>query len=101
MKTFKSISEFKRILAVGDKLKITRRGQELSLLEVSKVRSTCFAVAMQKEGGFITNAWVDFPKARDCEIIDGKLVIPDNWSMKGDSEKPKPINPKFVIEFAA
>ena len=86
---FKTITEFKRILEVGDKLNIVRRGKDLGVLTVTKAQSGSFAVGIQKEGGWVQNSWLDYPKAANCQIKNNALIIADSWIMKGDTKAPE------------
>ena len=90
MKTFKTVSEFKKVLSVGDKLhavnhtKVIGRDEnqkviygdfDLGVREVSIKQSNSFALKTTRSDGKIVDSWCDYPKASQSKIDGNKIVI--------------------------
>jgi hypothetical protein len=90
MKTFKTVSEFKKILSVGDKLhaihhaKIIGRDEngkviygdiDMGIRPISIKQSNSFALKTTRTDGKEVDSWCSYPKASEAKIVDGKLTI--------------------------
>ena len=76
MKSFKSLAEFKRVLAVGDRVKIVLRGAAQPETTVTRAQSNCFAVERTRDGKK-QDSWVNYPKAANAVIENDVLIITD------------------------
>lgn len=90
MKTFKSLSEFKRVLHVGASVNnifhhaILGRGEDGKAIygeldrgsrPVSIVQTNAFALKTEKSDGSIADSWCYFPKASNCEVVNNNTLI--------------------------
>jgi len=94
-KTFKTISEFKKKLEVGDYLNtifhcvfngrdedgcIIYKSETKGIRKVSIKQTNSFALETTKKDGTITDSWCDYPKAKDCIIVDNRLEIYEDYT---------------------
>ncbi len=90
MKTFKSVSEFKKVLAIGDRLHAVNHTKlvgyddnkkpiygdfDMGIREVSIKQSNSFALKTVRSDGKVVDSWCSYPKASDCKIENNVLVI--------------------------
>ena len=122
VKTFKTLAEFKRQLAVGDKLSCTfhqvfagrdDNGAPLwkdefrVAREVAVVQSNAFALRTVNTTTGETNlSWCHFPRARECRVENNRLIIlhTDTRNFRGAWDSPEfsrlPLIPLLSYEFA-
>jgi hypothetical protein len=77
-KTFKSISEFKKNLAVGDSVHCYNHIQkkDMGIRKVSIVQTNSFALATPQAGSNeVKDSWCDYPKASMVKIEDNVLTV--------------------------
>ncbi|NJO63171.1 MAG: hypothetical protein HC836_34620 [Richelia sp. RM2_1_2] len=90
MKTFKTVSEFKKILATGDKLHAVHhmefdgrdeqqkpiwKDKDLGIRVVTIKQTNSFALATTKKDGSICDSWCGYPKASEAKVENNKLTI--------------------------
>lgn len=88
-KTFKTLAEFKRVLAVGDRVncirhtytgrdengKLIRSEVDTGIREVSIKQSNSFALKTTQTTGKVVDSWCEFPKASMAKVEDNVLTI--------------------------
>lgn len=77
-KTFKTLAEFKRVLAVGDKLHCMNHvlNKDMGIREVSIKQSNMFALKTPNTNGGFQDQWLEYPKASSVRIEnDNTLVV--------------------------
>jgi hypothetical protein len=89
MKQFKTVSEFKKVLSVGDKLHTTFhkafagrdesgkplfKDEDKGVREVSIKQTNSFALKTETTKG-TQDSWCSYPKASEAKIEGDKLVI--------------------------
>jgi hypothetical protein len=84
MKTFKSLTEFKRVLAIGDTVDITLHGQK-TRYSITKAQKNDFAVGYRRGDGSLGNSWTTYPLARHCIVENNVLMF---LNPKKPNEKP-------------
>jgi hypothetical protein len=90
MKQFKTLSEFKKVLAVGDKLACTwhmahdgrdengqmkYKSEERPVREVTIKQTNAFTLKTEKTDGEVVDSWCYYPKASECKVEDNVLHV--------------------------
>lgn len=110
MKTFKTVTEFKKVLAKGDKLHTMFHlhfvgrdpetmqpiytDEDRGVREVSIRQSNSFALKTTHPSGKVDDAWCSYPKASEAEVFDNTLVIYE--TNPRTNERYKVLTYKFV-----
>jgi hypothetical protein len=109
-KTFKTVSEFKSVLAIGDKLhtiyhldhigrdekgNVIYGDKDMGVREVSIKQTNSFALKTFKPNGSYSDSWCDFPRASMSVVKDNTITLMQ-YDTRGFSGAMSPKNPEFV-----
>jgi hypothetical protein len=93
----KNLAEFKKQAKIGVKLnsifhkEFSHREESGKVVykdilkeprEVSIVQSNAIALKTKKSDGTITDSWFAFPKAKECDFVDGKMIVYEDEDKK-------------------
>lgn len=93
----KNLAEFKREAKIGAKLnciwhrefshreesgKVVWKDKLREPREVSIVQSNAIALKTTKTDGSICDSWFQFPKAKECDFQDGKMIVYEDESKR-------------------
>jgi hypothetical protein len=121
MKQFKTVTEFKKVLSVGDQLKCTYhmafagrdqenkviyKDEERPVRKVSIKQTNSFALKTEKSDGKTADSWCSYPKASEAQVENNRITIYQrdlrqrpNGSITREDEQKLPLIPVLSYEF--
>jgi hypothetical protein len=110
-KQFKTVSEFKKILAVGDRLhcihhmdfagrdaemKPIWKDKDMGIREVSIKQTNSFALKTTRTDGKVTDSWCSYPKASMARVENNCLIILEHDARQFKGGYAHESNPEYA-----